>query len=183
MEYLEPTDHTVTPIAQANATTKDELFCRARNALDAGEQSLKEAADALGLAKEDHSATQREMAEAVSKSASWVNKLLKWRASGYNDHSPFGPTTKTGRVEHAQQRTKTSKPRNAGETSRSDTDDAEGKREGRGAARPLTGRRISAAEAMGNLKQAIDQCWPHLDDEGKVKMTTYFLNKTGARVS
>src|SRR6516165_7441092 len=95
----------------ANTTTKAELLNRAKAAIEAGEQSLHDAAEALGLAKEDHSATQREMAEAIGKSASWVNKLLKWRRSGYKDHSPFGPTTKRGSVEHAQQRAKPSKVR------------------------------------------------------------------------
>jgi hypothetical protein len=81
------------PLGTANTTTKAELLKRAKAAIEAGEQSLEEAAEALGLAEEDHSATQREMAEAVGMSASWVNKLLKWRRSGYKDHSPFGPTT------------------------------------------------------------------------------------------
>jgi hypothetical protein len=92
------------PLGTANTTTKAELLKRAKAAIEAGEQSLQEAAEALGLAEEDHSATQREMAEAIGMSASWVNRLLKWRRSGYKDHSPFGPTTKRGRVEHAQQR-------------------------------------------------------------------------------
>ena len=73
----------------ANTTTKAELLERAKAAVEAGEQSLHDAAEALGLAEEDRSATQREMAEAVGKSASWVNKLLKWRRSGYKDHSPL----------------------------------------------------------------------------------------------
>src|SRR5438132_128721 len=78
-----------------NVTNKLELLNRAKSAIDSGEHSLREAADALGLAEEDHGATQREMAKAVGKSAAWVSKLLKWRRSAYKDHSPFGPTTKT----------------------------------------------------------------------------------------
>jgi len=72
-----------------NTTTKEDLLRRAKAAIRAGEQSLQEAAEALGLAQEGHAATQREMAEAVGRSASWVNALLKWRASGYKDDSPF----------------------------------------------------------------------------------------------
>ena len=80
-------------LVAANATTKDELLRRAKNAIEASEQSLHDAAEALAAADDLYSATQREMAEAVGMSASWVNKLLKWRRSGYKDHSPFGPTT------------------------------------------------------------------------------------------
>jgi hypothetical protein len=119
----------IAPPTAVNTTTKEELLQRAKAAVEAGEQSLRDAAEALGLAREDHSATQREMAEAIGKSASWVNKLLKWRSSGYKDHSPFGPTTRRGRVEHAQQRTKASKPR--GVASKPDADDAEASAEKR----------------------------------------------------
>ncbi len=100
-------DHLVEAVVSStlgNTTTKEDLLSRARTAIEAGEQSLHKAAEALGLAQEEHFATQREMAEAVGKSASWVNKLLKWRRSGYKNHSPFGPTTIRDRVEHAQQR-------------------------------------------------------------------------------
>jgi hypothetical protein len=82
----EASTYTAEPAAAptaSNTTTKAELLKRAKAAIEAGEQSLHDAAEALGLAEEDHSATQREMAEAVGKSASWVNKLLKWRRSGY----------------------------------------------------------------------------------------------------
>ncbi len=90
-------------LSVVHTTTKEELLSRARTAIEAGEQSMHDAADALGLAQEEHSATQREMAQAVGKSASWVNALLKWRRSGYKDDSPFGPKTKAGRVQHAEQ--------------------------------------------------------------------------------
>src|SRR5437763_53968 len=89
-ELADTTKNTVPAIA-VNATTKAELLHRAKAAIEAGEQSLHDAAEALGLAQEDHSASQREIAEAVGKSASWVNKLLKWRRSGYEGDGPFGP--------------------------------------------------------------------------------------------
>jgi cobalamin biosynthesis protein CbiG len=54
--------------AGANAATKDDLLRRAKDAIDAGEQSLRDAAEALGVAEETHSASQREMAEAVRES-------------------------------------------------------------------------------------------------------------------
>ena len=109
----------------SNITTKAELLSRAKQRSRLANISLHDAAEALGVAQELHSATQREMAEAVGKSASWVNKLLKWRQSGYKDHSPFGATTKSGRVEHAQQRAKASKPHKTGTESQATADDPE----------------------------------------------------------
>jgi hypothetical protein len=92
---------------------KEELFSLARKALRATHGSLREVAEALDLARGKHGATQREMAEAVGMSAAWVNKLLKWRASGYDGNSPFGPTTAQDRVEHAKQRSAIMKSKRA----------------------------------------------------------------------
>ena len=39
-------------------------------------------------------------------------------------------------------------------------------------------RKPSPEKAKGALKYAIDHWWPHLDDDGKVEMTTYLLKKT-----
>jgi hypothetical protein len=88
-------------------STKADLLSYAKAAIDEGESLLRAAAEALALAQKDFNATQREIAEAVGRSASWVNRVLKWRRSGYKDYSP---TTKAGRVAHAQQRVKVSKP-------------------------------------------------------------------------
>src|SRR5262245_10587931 len=82
-------EETIAPPIATNTTTKADLLTRARDAVDAGSRSLHEAAEALDLAKDDHSASQREMAEAVGRSPAWVNALLKWRLSGYTDASPF----------------------------------------------------------------------------------------------
>jgi hypothetical protein len=99
------------------ATTKAQLLNRAKTLIEAGErslrkglQSLHDAAEALAIAKEEHGASQREMAKFVGKSLGWVNALLQWRLGGYKETSPFGPTTKKGRVQHAEQRA-VSKPR------------------------------------------------------------------------
>lgn len=94
----------------ANRTTKDELLSRAKAAIDAGEQSLHVAAEALAVAQDDFNATQREIASSVGKSPAWVNALLNWHRSGYKRDSPFGPKTKAARVQHAEQRAKASKP-------------------------------------------------------------------------
>jgi hypothetical protein len=160
-------------------TTKAELLRRGKAAVDAGESSLREAADALALAQQDFKATQREIAEAVGRSLGWVNRLLKWRRSGYKESSPFGPTTRAGRVQYAEQSTKARTPRKpstkraSADTETSNSSDTE----------TSPSRRPSPALAMGNLKFAIDHWWPYLDDAGKVEITAYFLKKTGARVS
>src|SRR5260370_806830 len=78
-EELTQTTETTAPSIAVNTTTKAELLSRAKAAIESGEQSMHDAAEALGLAQEDHSASQREMAEAIGKSASWVNKLLTCR--------------------------------------------------------------------------------------------------------
>jgi hypothetical protein len=87
--------------------TKAEFFDTAKDAIERGHHCFREAAEALGAAKEHHGATQREMAKTVGMSVAWVNRLLKWRRMGYGDASPFGPTTKQGRVQHAERRNRT----------------------------------------------------------------------------
>jgi Homeodomain-like domain len=81
--------------AVGNTTTKADLS-RAKDAIEAGDQSLHDAAEALALAQEDFKASQREIAEAVGKSPAWVNRLLRWRREGCVG-SPFGPGSKAGR--------------------------------------------------------------------------------------
>jgi hypothetical protein len=97
----------------SNEATKEELFERAKAAVEAGQQSMREAAEALNTAQELHKVTQAEMARAVGKSEAWVSYLLRWRRSGYREESPFGPTTKMARLQHAEHRSATSqaKPR------------------------------------------------------------------------
>ena len=64
----------VAPTA-SNTTTKAELLKRAKAAIEAGEQSLQEAAEALGIARELHGTSQAEMARALGISAGYVNLL------------------------------------------------------------------------------------------------------------
>jgi hypothetical protein len=73
-----------------------ELLSRAKQAIESGETSLRAAAEDIAAA-EEQGATQREIAEAVGKSAAWVNRLLRWRQSGYQDATAFGPQAKASR--------------------------------------------------------------------------------------
>jgi hypothetical protein len=150
-------------------------------AIEAGESSLRDAAEGLALAQKDFNATQREVAEAVGRSASWVNRLLKWRRSGYTEYSPFGPTTKAGRVAHAQQRTKASKPRKPKATTATSAD-AETSSSCADAETSTSGK-PSPAEARGNLMYAISHWWPHMDHAGKVEVTAFFFKQKGVPMS
>ena len=76
--------------------TVTELLSRAKRAIKSGETSLRAAAEDIAAAHEQ-GATQRQIGEAVGKSAAWVNRLLKWRESGYEDDTAFGPQAKASR--------------------------------------------------------------------------------------
>jgi hypothetical protein len=171
-----------------HTTTKAELLKRAKAAIEAGEQSLHDAAEALGLAEEEHSATQREMAEAIGKSASWVNKLLKWRRSGYKDRSPFGPTTKRGRVEHAQQRVLASKvrrPREPKVTASEAADDA-ASAETRKAEYPEKEARTqpsTVTNPLDGFKSAVDYWFPKMDCDAKREAVNYAIAQSKIQVS
>ena len=98
------------PSAGERPTTKADLFSIAKIEIERGEDSWRKAAEALARAEKECGATQREMAEAVGRSASWVNRLLQWSRSGYKDGSPFGPTTQAGRVLHAKRKKRAKSP-------------------------------------------------------------------------
>jgi len=74
----------------------DKLHDKARRAVQAGEHKFRQAAEYLAEARE-RGATQRQSAKAIGRSPAWVNKLLKWRASGFKD-TPFGPQSKAKRA-------------------------------------------------------------------------------------
>jgi hypothetical protein len=198
-------DQSLADTVGANATTKDELLRSAKDAIEASDQSLREAAEALGVAQELHEATQAEMARAIGKSEAWVSRLLRWRRSDYKDESPFGPRTKADRLKHAKDRaasgaSKPRKSRKASTQAQAHADDAEvsapmrkaeyAKQEAEpgnsisAGAQTSTYRKLCPAEAMENLRYAIDHYWPYMDNAGKDEITDYFLKKAeGVRVS
>jgi hypothetical protein len=101
-------------------TSITELLGRAQLAIKSGETSLQAAAEDIAAAQEQ-GATQRQIAEAVDKSAAWVNRLLRWRRSGYRDGTAFGPQAQASRqrrrgVQSPEQKTqKAEKPANTSE--------------------------------------------------------------------
>jgi type IV secretory pathway VirB10-like protein len=76
--------------------TIDELLSRAKQAIESGEKSMRTAAEDI-VAAQLLGATQRQIARAIGKSAAWVNRLLRWRESGYRDQTAFGPQSKASR--------------------------------------------------------------------------------------
>src|ERR1019366_1110938 len=65
-----------------------ELLARAKQSIESGVSSFRAAAEYLAAAQE-LGVSQRQLADEVGKSAGWVNGLLKWRAHGYPDGTPF----------------------------------------------------------------------------------------------
>jgi hypothetical protein len=161
------------PPVPAREVTKADVLRRAKAAIDAGESSLREAAEVVALAQKAFNASQREIAEAVGRSASWVNRLLKWHRSGYKECSPFGPTTQAARVAHAQRASaqRTSK--------RATTKDSAGGGSAQTSAHATAprSRKPSAAEAKRNLMNAISQWWPYIDSAGKAEVASFFLRQ------
>lgn len=173
-----------------NTTTKAALLQRAKEAVEAGEQNLHDAAEALGLADDDHSATQREMAKAIGKSVGWVNRLLKWRRSGYTEHSPFGPTTKKARVQHAKQRAraseapKTREPKPAAASA--DDDDAAAsaeRRKAKYAKEEADTAPPTVTSPLGGFKAAVDHWFPKMDYNEKREAINYVIAQGGIQVS
>ena len=203
MENLEIANQTKERPLNTNTTTKDDLLRRAKDAIASGEQSLHDAAEALGVAQDLHNASQAEMARAIGKSKAWVSYLLQWRQSGYKGESPFGPKTRAGRVKHAEHRaasgkSKPRKPRKdtAHQTDENDAQVSADKRKAeyaRQEAKPETStptgcqkstpRKPTPDEAKGNLLYAIDHWWPHTDTAGKREVTKHFQKTAGVRVS
>jgi hypothetical protein len=91
----------------------DELIKKIKAAIASSTRSMRDAANDLHTLL-CQGMTQREIADAVGKSVGWVNAIHMWQIGGCKGDSPFGPTTKRGRVQHAeQQRKKVSTKRNS----------------------------------------------------------------------
>jgi hypothetical protein len=86
------------PVTDGSAVmmTVSDLLSRAKRAIASGEASLHAAAEDIAGAQEQ-GATQRHIAEAIGKSAAWVNRLLQWRRDGCHSDTPFGPESKAAR--------------------------------------------------------------------------------------
>jgi hypothetical protein len=97
------------PRIGAQEAPKAKVLSRIKAAIEAGD-NLHHIAEGVAFAHEHFHASQREIGRAIGRSASWVNRLLKWRRFGYKQPGPFGPTTRAGRVAHRHRRSPSAKP-------------------------------------------------------------------------
>jgi predicted transcriptional regulator len=156
-----------------NSTAKAALLSRAKAAIEAGDQSLHDAAEALAIAQQDFNATQREIAEAVGKSAAWVNRLLQWQGEGCAG-SPFGPGSKAGRerqkrVQSTEQQAPLKVDADNSEASAEKGTTDRAKRE----AEPNSRARRELAE----FKHAVDIRFPHMDKDTRREGVAYAIAK------
>lgn len=68
----------------------------AKKAIASGENDLRRAAQHIAEAHKQ-GAPQRQIAAAIGKSVSTVNRYINWHNSGYLDETPFGPESKAKR--------------------------------------------------------------------------------------
>jgi hypothetical protein len=168
-----------TAFVKGNRTTKDDLLSRAKDAIEAGDKSLREAADALALAQEDFKASQREIADAVGKSVAWVNRLLQWQRQGCVG-TPFGPSSRAGRerrkrVQSTEQRAPRRAPR------RIDTDKAELSNEKcrtECEKQEVEPKSSKVESPLDGFKSAVDYWFPKMDHSAKHEAITYATVKS-----
>jgi hypothetical protein len=171
----ESVDTRLAVFAEGNKTTKADLFSRAKDAIEAGDQSLHDAAEALALAQEDFKASQREIADAVGKSVAWVNRILQWRKQSFVG-TPFGPGSRARR-----ERQKTVQAPEQRASGKIDADNAEastkkGKTE---CAMREAGRKPQAQKALDEFKHAVDVRFPLMDDDTKREAIEYAIARRG----
>jgi hypothetical protein len=126
-----------------------ELLKRARDYIKFGENHLRAAAEDIAAASEK-GATQRKIAEAVGKSAAWVNGLLKWRQAGY-PASPFGPQVRARRV---FSQTKQRKQKPDSETDKAKADAATARARAAQARAQAAEAKAQAAKARADAEKA-----------------------------
>src|SRR5882672_2292123 len=77
-------------------TTVAEHLSRAKDLIHSDLNSLRTATDDMAAAKAK-GATQRQIADAVGMSPTWVHQRLKWRTDGYREATPFGRQSRANR--------------------------------------------------------------------------------------
>jgi hypothetical protein len=73
-----------------------EHLSLAKNAVASGVLSWRVATEHMAAAKAK-GASQRQIAEEVGMSSTWVHQMLKWGSDGYKDATPFGLQSKANR--------------------------------------------------------------------------------------
>lgn len=97
-------------LAKQDVESGDTILARADELYRRAGEFYRKATEHMAKAQEN-GASQRRIANYLGKSPAWVNRLLRWRKSGYQD-TPFGPQSKAGRERarvQAAERTKATK--------------------------------------------------------------------------
>jgi hypothetical protein len=164
----------------SNMTTKAELLSRAKVAIEDGEQSLRDAAEALALAQKDFDATQREIAAAVGKSVAWVNRLLQWQREGCRG-TPFGPGSKASRAR--RKRVQATEQRAPGNADAADAEASAGKRKAEYAKQETETATSTVTSPLAGFKSAVDYWFPKMDYAAKCEAVSYVLAKGKVKLS
>jgi hypothetical protein len=154
-------------VGSANTTTVADVLRRAKQAIDTG---LHEAAELIGIAQSEYGATQREIATAVGMSVGWVNRLLKWRASGFKTGSPFGPGSKASRARRKRVQATEQVPRKATRAAR-----VQATEHGEEAEEVAT-----VANALDEFKSAVAFWFPQMTFNERVEGVQFVLKQKGA---
>jgi hypothetical protein len=132
-------------------TTVAALLSRAKDSIESGVTSWRAATEDMAAAKAQ-GASQRQIAEAVGMSSAWVHQMLKWRAEGYKDATPFGPQSKANR-QRARAGQATDQKKQKADQSDTDRDQADA-----AAARARAeAAKAEAAKARAQAVRAIDE--------------------------
>lgn len=121
----------------------------AKKAIASGENDLRRAAQHIAEAHKQ-GAPQRQIAAAIGKSVSTVNRYINWHNSGYLDETPFGPESKAKRQRARVRATEraNSKKRSHGEAAQDDLTAALARAQA---------AQADAARARAEAKQATDE--------------------------
>jgi hypothetical protein len=167
-------------LGEGNTTTKANLLSRAKDLIEAGDQSFHDAAETLALVREDFKASQREIAEAIGKSPAWVNRLLQWRRQGFVG-TPFGPGSKARR-----ERQKSVQAPEQPAPSKIDADSAEAsaeKRKTECVKREAEPKSKAQRTLLDEFKYAVNHWLPQMDDDTKREAVEYAIAKSGVTLS
>jgi hypothetical protein len=104
-------------LAKRNVESGDTILGGAGELYERAAEFYRSATEHMAKAQEK-GASQRRIANYLGKSPGWVNRLLRWRASGYRN-TPFGPQSKASRerarVQAAERTKRTQRARGKGE--------------------------------------------------------------------
>ena len=132
-------------------TTVAELLSRAKHLIDSGLNSWRAATEDMAAAKAK-GATQRQIAEVVGMSSSWVHQMLKWREYGYQDATPFGRQSRASR-----HRAKAGQAADQNKSKADQSDTGRDKAQAAAASARAKAAQAEAAKARAEAERATDE--------------------------